>query len=122
MRSLPALLLLEAAAYALAALVHFGLLIDGYQHAQARMAETIISLTLLAGLAVATYRPAWTPPAALMAQGLALAGTLVGVFTIMIGIGPRTLPDVVYHAALVAVLLWGLMIASRTATEAVAAS
>jgi hypothetical protein len=121
MRSLPRLLLLEAAAYALAALVHFGFVIDGYQHAQARIAETIISLTLLAGFAIAIYRPAWARPAALIAQGLALAGTLVGAFTIVIGIGPRTIPDVVYHAAIIAVVVWGLTVASRTARQAVAA-
>jgi hypothetical protein len=119
---LPALLLLEAAAYALAALVHFGFLVTGYQHAQARIAETIISITLLAGFAAAIYRPAWARSVALVAQGLALAGTFVGVFTIVIGIGPRTIPDVVYHAAIVAVLVWGLIVASRTTTEAGAAA
>ncbi|MGQ0810691.1 MAG: hypothetical protein ACT4OO_05640 [Nitrospiraceae bacterium] len=36
-------------------------------------------------------------------------GTLVGVFTIIVGVGPRTTPDVVYHLAIVAVLFWGLI-------------
>jgi hypothetical protein len=39
-----------------------------------------------------------------------LAGTLVGLFTIVIGIGPRTVPDLVIHAAMVAELLAGLAV------------
>ena len=34
-------------------------------------------------------------------------------FVIIIGIGPRTIPDVVYHVAIVAVLIYGLLMASR---------
>jgi hypothetical protein len=39
--------------------------------------------------------------------------TLVGVFVIIIGIGPRTVPDVVYHVTIVAVLIYGLVVAGR---------
>ena len=46
----------------------------------------------------------------------ALLGTLVGVFTIIIGIGPRTKPDIAYHVAIVAVLIWGLVAAARSPT------
>jgi hypothetical protein len=42
------------------------------------------------------------------AQSFALLGTLIGVFTIIIGIGPRTITDIVYHVAIAAVLVWGL--------------
>jgi hypothetical protein len=35
------------------------------------------------------------------------------VFTITIGVGPRTLPDVAYHFAIMAVLIWGLVVAVR---------
>jgi hypothetical protein len=44
---------------------------------------------------------------------LALFGTLVGIFTIAIGIGPRSLLDIGYHIAIVAVLAWGLLVAWR---------
>ncbi len=40
-------------------------------------------------------------------------GTLVGIFTIAIGIGPRTVADVVYHIVIVVVLVWGLVLALR---------
>jgi hypothetical protein len=46
-------------------------------------------------------------------EAFALVGTLIGVFTIMIGVGPRTLPDVAYHFAIMAVLIWGLVVAVR---------
>ena len=58
-------------------------------------------------------RPAWTRQAGLAARGFALLGTLVGIFTIIVGVGPRTVPDVVYHVAIVVVLVWGLMSARR---------
>ena len=55
----------------------------------------------------------WTRATALLAQGFALFGTLVGLFTIAIGIGPRTAPDILYHIAIVAVLVWGLAVARQ---------
>jgi hypothetical protein len=58
-------------------------------------------------------RPAWTRWVGLAAQGFALLGTLVGIFTIAIGVGPRTVPDVVYHAVIVVVLVWGLIVTAR---------
>lgn len=106
--------LLEGATFASAALVHFGVLLDGYQHRKAGIAESVIATVLLAGLALTWIRPAWTRTVGLAVQAFALLGTLVGVFTIAIGVGPRTVPDVAYHVAIVAVLAWGLVVAART--------
>jgi hypothetical protein len=39
-----AFLLVQAAAFAAAALVHSGLLVHGYEHRQARVAESVIAL------------------------------------------------------------------------------
>jgi len=113
-----AFLLVEAVAFAAAALVHSGVLVDGYEHREARVAESVIALVLLAGLVVTWIRPAWTREAGIAAQGFALLGTLVGVFTIVVGVGPRTAPDIVYHVGIVAVLVWGLVVAVRTAADA----
>ena len=44
---------------------------------------------------------------------VALAGTLVGAFTIAIGVGPRTIPDVIYHAFILIVLAAGLVVMAR---------
>jgi hypothetical protein len=109
-----AFLLLEAAAFVAAALAHSGVLVDGYEHREARVAESVIALVLLGGLMLTWIRPAWTREAGLAAQGFALLGTLVGVFTIVVGVGPRTAPDIVYHLGIVAVLIWGLVVAVRT--------
>lgn len=106
-------LLAEAASFATAALVHFGVLIHGYEHAKAGTAETVIAAVLVAGLAVTWIRPASTRAAGLAVQAFALLGTFVGLFTIAVGVGPRTAPDLAYHAGIVAVLLAGLVTTAR---------
>jgi hypothetical protein len=63
-------------------------------------------LVLLAGLICSSIRPGWTRRAGLAAQGFARLGMLVGAFTIAIGVGPRTVPDVIYHVTILIVLAW----------------
>jgi hypothetical protein len=106
-------LILEAAAFCAAASIHAGYLVPGYQHHAARIAESVLGLVLVAGLATSLLRPVLTRTAGLVAQGFALLGTLVGIFTIIVGVGPRSVADVVYHAAMVAVLVGGLAAAAR---------
>lgn len=106
-------LLVEASSFAAASLVHAGLLVAGYEHRLASMAEGVIAAVLFVGLTVALAWRARTRLVGLVAQAFALLGTLVGLFTIVVGIGPRTLPDLVYHAAIVVVLVWGLSVAAR---------
>src|SRR5207245_5921694 len=69
------------------------------------------------GGAVATALPAWTCTLGIAGQAFALLGTLVGAFTIAIGVGPRTVPDVVYHAAILFALSWGLVVAARAPAD-----
>jgi hypothetical protein len=106
-------MLFEATTFVAAALVHFGVVIAGYEHQEAGTAETVIAMVLLVGTALTWVRPGWVRPVGLIAQGFALFGTLVGVFTIAIGVGPRTVPDVVYHIGIAVVLVWGLIVAGR---------
>lgn len=73
----------------------------------------MIATVLVAGLVLSWIRPAWTRMAGLITQGFAFLGTLVGVFTIAIGVGPRTVPDLIYHALILIVLGWGLVVAKR---------
>ena len=80
---------------------------------QARIAEGVIAAVLIIGLILTFVRRSWTRTIGLSAQGFALLGTLVGLFTIAIGVGPRTAPDLVYHAAILAVLVWGLIVTAR---------
>jgi hypothetical protein len=56
-------------------------------------------------------------PIGLAAQAFALLGTLVGVFTIAIGVGPRTVADIAYHLAIVVALVWGLVVAARAPAD-----
>ena len=111
-RTIRAFLLVEAASFAAAALVHFGVLTRGYEHQQAGTAESVIAIVLLFGLAL-SLAGMRARAAGLAAQAFAFVGTLVGIFTIAIGVGPRTGPDIAYHAAIAAVLVVGLIIAAR---------
>ena len=104
----------ETLLLAVAALVHGGLLVSGYEHRKALVAESVLTAVLLIGLLWIQLRPAWTRAVGIAAQGFVLLGTLVGVFTIIVGVGPRTALDIVYHAVLVTLLLCGLLFAVRT--------
>lgn len=108
----------EAAVFILAALIHGGILLDGYEHREASIAEAMIAAVLLTGIEASWVWPAQTTRAAVVAQGLALLGTLVGIFTMIIGLGPRTGPDVVYHVLIASILAWGLATAMRTRSDA----
>jgi len=108
-----AFMLFEAATFIVAALIHSGVFVSGYEHSAARTAECVIALVLLVGVLSSWIRPIGSRLAGLVAQGVALIGTLVGVFTIIIGIGPRTVPDVVYHVCIIIVLIYGLVVTAK---------
>ena len=120
--SLRSLMLLETMAFLAAAAIHAGFLVGGYEHREARIAETIIAVVLLTGAIAASFGPVWARRAGLAAQGFALAGTTVGIFTIAIGVGPRTFADVLYHVIIVCVLIYGLLLAARARAGASGAS
>lgn len=113
-RTIRTFMLIQATSFGMAALIHSGVLVVGYEHPRARIAEGVIAAVLGVGLWLSFARPAWTRRVGLAAQGFALLGTLVGLLTIAIGIGPRTAPDLVYHVAMLALLVWGLMATART--------
>jgi len=114
-RRIRAVLLMQAVAFLAAALVHAGVLLDGYEHLAARNAESVIALVLFGGVVVSWVRPESSRRAGLIAQAFALLGTLVGIFTIIVGVGPRTIPDIVYHIVIAAALILGLAVTLRAA-------
>jgi hypothetical protein len=103
----------EAVSFGLAALIHSGGLIAGYEHYRARTAESVIAAVLLAALAATWVRPASTRVFGLAGQGFALLGTTIGLITVAIGVGPRTVLDIAYHVSIYCVLLWGLRATAR---------
>jgi hypothetical protein len=111
----------EAALFAAASLMHAGVLVGGYEHAKAMIAESVIAAVLAAGLIGTAAAPGARRTIALAAQGFALLGTLVGLFTIAIGIGPRTAVDLTLHAVMVVLLVVGLLAVARGARMATGA-
>jgi hypothetical protein len=111
------LLQLQAAAFIAAALMHFGVLVGDYAHLKAGIAESVIGTVLLAGLVCAKLWPASAHATAIAAQSFALLGTAVGLFTIVIGVGPRTVLDLVFHVGIVIALVSGLVATIKAARE-----
>lgn len=111
---LRALLLFEAVTFVTAAAIHFGAFLEGYEHHKAGTAESVIAVALLAGFALTLIDPRHAREAFIGAQAFATLGVLVGLFTIAVGVGPRTALDVAYHVAILAVLITGLVIAVRS--------
>jgi hypothetical protein len=104
---------LEALVFGLAALMHTGRLVSGYEHREAAIAESVIGIVLFAGLLVSLMAPTSSRRAGVLSQGFALLGTFVGLFTIAIGIGPRTALDLAIHAVMIALLAGGLLAVTR---------
>ena len=113
MKHVRTFLSIEAIAFGLAALVHAGVLIGGYQHREARIAESLIAGVLALGLAVSLASPHLSRPAGLAAQGFALLGTSVGILAIAVGVGPQSLFDIVLHGGFITLLIAGLTVVAR---------
>lgn len=103
----------EIGVFGSAVLIHSGILTRGYEHSKAATAEAVIGLVLMIGLIASTITPAYSRGIGLASQAFALFGTLVGMFTIAIGIGPRTPLDLALHAGMIALLVTGLVLVSR---------
>lgn len=56
-------LIVQAATFVVASLIHAGMFVSGYEHRQARIAESVIAIVLLAGLALTwgLTVAAWSP-------------------------------------------------------------
>jgi peptidoglycan/LPS O-acetylase OafA/YrhL len=100
--------MVEAVAFAVASIIHGGHVIPGYGHRNAYIAEAVLAIALFGGVVITVLAPERARRSGLLAQGFALLGTLVGLVTIAVGVGPRTLPDVIYHIAMVVLLIGGL--------------
>jgi hypothetical protein len=112
-RSLLAFLIVEVAAFAGASLTHFGVLMQGYEHTQAGIAEAVIAAALATAIVIGLLRPAMSRTVGLAAQGFALLGTSVGVFSMVRGFGPHSAADLAFHVGIATILVAGLVVAFR---------
>jgi hypothetical protein len=110
MSRLRLIIALEVLLFGAASLVHAGLLVAGHEHARAATAEGVIAAVLLLGLVLSTLPSLPAQALLLSVQIFALFGTLIGAFTIAIGVGPRTGGDIVFHGLLLIVLVTGLVL------------
>src|SRR5947209_4764582 len=93
--------------------IHFGLLIGGYRHRSAGTAELVIAAVLIAAVLLPWMPAPWSRRPATAAQSFGILGVLVGLSTIAIGIGPRTMLDFTLNVALLLTLIVGLAITLR---------
>ncbi|HEY1390118.1 MAG TPA: hypothetical protein VGF38_16395 [Ktedonobacterales bacterium] len=113
-QTIRAFLLVEAIAFILAGAIHSGIFIAIDTHYQAAIAESIIGFVLLVGFGLSLVWPAQTRLIGLLAQTFAALGTMIGLFTIAVGVGPRSVGDIAFHLAILAVLGCGLAVTARS--------
>jgi hypothetical protein len=68
MTPIRAILLLEGGSLVIAALLHGGVIMRGYDHQQAASAESVIGGVLLVAMALTWLRPTWTRTIGIAAQ------------------------------------------------------
>ncbi|MGH7712679.1 MAG: hypothetical protein ACREOG_15415 [Gemmatimonadaceae bacterium] len=70
-RTIRIFLFVEAVTFAVASLIHAGILIGGYDHHEAHLAEAVIATVLVVGLVLTWLRPSLVRAIGLVAQGFA---------------------------------------------------
>ena len=110
-----AFLLIEAVAFLVAGAIHSGMFVAIDTHYQAATAESVIGVVLLVSFGLTWVWSAQTRLIGLLAQAFAAFGTMVGLFTIAVGVGPRSVGDIAFHLAILAVLGWGIVATARSA-------
>ncbi len=108
-------LLVEIAIFLGLVAIHFGLLVGGYEHPAAGTTELVIVAVLVLGLLLTWTPPPWSQRAAGAAQSFGTLGVLVGLFTIALGIGSRTILDLSLNLVLLLTLIAGLALTKRGA-------
>ena len=114
-------LFVQIAMFLVLATIHFGLLIGGYRHPAAGTTESVIVVVLVFGFLLTWTPTPWSQRAATAAQSFGTLGVLVGLFTIALGIGPRTILDLSLNVVLLLTLIAGLASTNRGARHVQAA-
>ncbi|MDR4462670.1 MAG: hypothetical protein MRJ66_00220 [Nitrospira sp.] len=121
-RRIRTFLLAEASAFAIAALVHVGFLADGYEHHDVVVFESILGSVLLLGYLGAGVYPAWVRQTGMVAQGMALFGTVIGRFSVIADNGLWTILELVFYRLITAALIWGFIVTIMAPTSNALAS
>jgi hypothetical protein len=106
------LMLVEAASLVGVAALHSAVLTDG-RYNQAAIYEGSIAVILGIGLALTFIGPSVAWAVGIVAQAVAIAGASIGFYLAVGGIAPNSIPDIVYHVVLIALLAIGLVAAWR---------
>lgn len=105
-------LAVEATIFAVASLIHFEVLFDGYRDNGAGIAEGVIAAVLVTGYGLTLLFPDRSRVIGIAAQTFALLGTFVGL-TLLVVVGPRTPLDIAIHVVMVLVVGLGLTLTVR---------
>lgn len=122
MNALTIIFLIDTCLYAIASLTHAGFILEGHEHRQAMIAEAVIAAVLLLGLISFVLNRPWSWAVALCTQAFALLGTLVGAFTIAVGVGPQTMLDYITHVVMILLLVVSLVWLARRGNSPAAGS
>src|SRR3954451_18745022 len=106
-----ALMLVQIVVFWGASLIHQGFPLDGFEDSAAAIAEGVIGAVLAASLVLGWAIPAIGRRMARLGQLFALAGTSIGVFVLIRGVGPGPPLDIAIHATMVVLLIAGLWLA-----------
>lgn len=107
-----------AASLIVASLIHLGVLMESDLPQQVGRSEVVFGTGMLVGLALTWLSGRKRLWAGVVSLAFGLLGALVGVFTIVVGERPSTFGEVVYNLSLAAVLVAGLVVASRALSGA----
>lgn len=119
-RTLGVLMALEGITFAVASYLHLGghiplgfTVITGEPVRRAAIPEATIAAVLTIGCLAVLAIPSRAWPLALVSVAFATFGTVLGLSLVATGIGPRTVPDLTYHASILTVLLANLLLLFR---------
>jgi hypothetical protein len=100
----------------IAAALHSGIVIPG-PFEQAAIYEGSLGVILALAFGLTFLAPTSARAIAVAAQGLTLVGASLGLYLALRGAAPDTPLDIVYHVALIGLLLVGIGVAWRVPTS-----
>jgi len=114
------LMVAEAVTFLLAALLHLGIPL-GFSEPRiipAAIVEGLCGLFLAVSLSGVVTRTTWAWGSALAAHLVAVAGVLLGIISLALGLGPSTVANTIYHRVILGVLIVVLVLLATPAARA----